>query len=181
MRRRGTTEWLSLVATGIIKTGSFVASYVCLSIMIFLMALDPFMRYIVGSPFFWSNETTTYLLILVVFNGFGITLVKEKHIRVTLIFNRLSRKVQNVLWVIICLAGLFYVSFLGYALIRLTLTSFTYRVRSETAEMLVFPWQMVAVWGLIVFLVAMIMFTVRRIAIASGCGEQIGINKSISY
>jgi TRAP-type C4-dicarboxylate transport system permease small subunit len=173
---------LSLVAKNIIKAGDFVSSYVCLPIMLFLIALDPFMRYMMGSPFFWSNEISTYLMVLVAFNSFGVVLAKEGHIRVTLIFGRLSLKVQNVLWVIISLAGLFYVSFLGYALIRLTYSSFTYRVRSATAEMLVFPWQIIATWGLIVFLVAMIGFTVNRIVVASRQGrEGIRIDESIGY
>lgn len=181
MHRQGISEWLSLVATGIIKTGVLLSSYVCLSLMVILMALDPFMRYMVGSPFFWSNEVTTYLMMLMVFNGFGITLVKERHIRITLIFDRLPSKLQSVMWVITSLVGLFYVSFIGYALLRLTLTSFTFKVRSPTAEMLIYPWQVLAMVGITVFAVAMVMFTVRRIAIASGRrGEEIRIDKSVS-
>lgn len=182
MRRRGITEWLSLVATGIIKTGGFLAAYVCLSVMIGLMALDPVMRYLAGSPFFWSNEVTTYLMILMVFNGFSITLVKDKHIRVTLLFSRLSRKVQNVLWVFICLVGLVYVGCLAYAVTLLALDSFTGGVRTYTAELLVFPWQMLVAWGLIVFWVAMIMFTIRKTAIAlRRGGEEIEVEKAIGY
>ena len=172
MRRRGITEWLSLVARGMIKTGGFLAAYVCLSVMIGLMALDPVMRYLAGSPFFWSNEVTTYLMILMVFNGFGRALLASKHIRVTLIFNRLPGKVQNVLWVIICLAGLFYVGFVTYAIVLLMLSSFTLGVRSEVTNILMFPWQIMVICGLIVFLVAMIVLTVRSVAVALGRSQE---------
>jgi len=181
MHRQGISEWLSLMATGTIKTGVLLSSYVYLSLMVVLMALDPFMRYLIGSPFFWSNEVTTYLMMLMVFNGFGITLVKERHIRITLIFDRLPSKAQSVMWVITSLIGLFYVSCIGYALLRLTLTSFTFKVRSATAEMLIYPWQVLAMVGMVVFAVAMVMFTVRRIAIASERREEeIRIDKSAS-
>ena len=171
MQRRSATEWLASVARVIIRSGGFLGIYVCLPVMLTLMIIDPIMRYLVGRPFYWSNEVSTYLMMTMFFAGLGITLVMGRHVRVTVIFNILPRKTQNVLWVIICLAGLFYVSFLLYAVARLALSSFTFGVRTETSEILVFPWQMIAVLGLIVFLMALIMLTVHRIAIALGARE----------
>jgi len=110
---------LFAIGTVIIKAGDFIASYVFLVLMVGLMAIDPIMRYIFGSPFYWSNEVTTFLMMLVVFNGLGVALAKDKHIRVTLIFSRLPGKIQNLLWAGISLVGLFYVLFLGYAVLRL--------------------------------------------------------------
>lgn len=169
---RGPMEWLTLVARVIIKSGGFLAAYVCLSVMLALMAIDPLMRYIVGSPLFWSNEVSAFLMVVMFFTALGITLAMGKHVRVTVIFSILPRKAQNVLWVIICLAGLFFASFLGYAVTRLALSSLEVGARTYSSEMLVFPWQMIAVLGLIVFLVALIMFTIHRIAIALGMREE---------
>ena len=129
VRNRDTSEMILQIFKTIIRSGGYVSSYFCLVGMIVLMALDPFMRYIVGSPFFWSNEVTTFLMVLVVFNGFGITLVKEKHIRVTLIFNRFPVKIQNFMWIFISSAGIFYVRYLLYALINLVISSYKYEVR----------------------------------------------------
>ena len=182
MYRSSAHRLLLLVAIGMIKMGFFIGSYVCLTSMVILMALDPVMRYLAGSPFFWSNEVTTYLMILMVFNGFSVTLIKGGHIRATLIFCRLSRKVQNVLWLMICLAGLVYVGFLAYSIILLTVDSFTFGVKTITSELIIFPWQMLVAWGLIVFFVGMTIFTVRRIAIALGrAEEEIPIDKAIGY
>ena len=121
MKKRGEDKgekrgrWIA-VAKGMIRAGDFLASYVFLSLMVGLMTLDPIMRYIFGSPFYWSDEVTTYLMVLMIFNGFGVAFANEKHIRVMLVFDRLPVKVQNGLWVVICFIGLFYVLFLGYAL-----------------------------------------------------------------
>jgi TRAP-type C4-dicarboxylate transport system permease small subunit len=172
MGKRERRECLISIAKGIIKAGDFFASYVFLSLMVGLMALDPIMRYIVGSPFFWSNEVTTYLMMLMVFNGFGVALAKDKHIRVTLIFSRLPVKIQNLLWVGISLVGLFYVLFLSYALLRLTLTSFEYQVRTATAEMIVYPWQAMAMVGMFVFLAAMAVHAAQKVALVAGKGEE---------
>jgi TRAP-type C4-dicarboxylate transport system permease small subunit len=162
------------IATGVIKAGDFLASYVFLVLMVGLMAIDPIMRYIFGSPFYWSNEVTTFLMMLVVFNGLGVALAKDKHIRVMLVFNRLPAKIQNLLWVGISFAGLFYVAFMGYALLRLTLSSMAYGVRTATAEMIVYPWQMMALVGMVVFAAAMVMHTAQRVAIAAGKREADG-------
>jgi TRAP-type C4-dicarboxylate transport system permease small subunit len=167
-----TNKLILQILKTIIRSGGYLSSYFCLTGMIVLMALDPFMRYIVGSPFFWSNEVTTFLMMLVVFCGFGITLVKEKHIRVTLLFNRFPIKFQNALWIFISLAGLFYVGYLLYALTHLVVSSYKYQVRSETAELLIFPWQIIALCGLLVFLVSMILFTIKRVAIVFGHNEK---------
>jgi TRAP-type C4-dicarboxylate transport system permease small subunit len=171
MGRAKNGDRLLAVATGIIKAGDFIASYVFLVLMVGLMALDPIMRYIFGSPFYWSNEVTTFLMMLVVFNGLGVALAKDKHIRVTLIFSRLPVKIQNLFWVGISLVGLFYVLFMGYALLRLTLTSIDYKVRTATAEMAVYPWQIMALVGMFVFATAMVMHTAQKIAIAAGRRE----------
>jgi C4-dicarboxylate transporter DctQ subunit len=148
--------------------------------MILLMTLDPIMRYLLGRPFYWSNEVTTYLMVIMVFNGFCIALVKDKHVRVTLVFDRLPRRLQNMLWILTSVAGLIYVSFVGYALIRLTCSSFSFGVRSATTEMLVYPWQTIAIIGVIILFVTMVTFAVTRIAISLGRGrEMIGIDKLI--
>lgn len=182
MDRRSKSEQLTLVAMGIIRSGQFLSAYVLLSVMISLMALDPIMRYLFGAPFFWSNEVTTYLMVAMVFNGFGITLLTGQHITITLIFNRLPPKVQNLLWIIISVAGLFYACLVAYAVTLLAISSFSFQVRSPTAQILIFPWQIIVIWGLIGFLIAMILFAIRKIAIASGSSRgKIRIDKSTEF
>jgi TRAP-type C4-dicarboxylate transport system permease small subunit len=171
MSKRKKGNCLFAVATGIIKAGDFIASYAFLVLMVGLMAIDPVMRYIFGSPFYWSNEVTTFLMMLVVFNGLGVALAKDKHIRVTLIFSRLPGRTQNLLWVAISFVGLFYVLFMGYALVRLTLTSVAYKVKTATAEMAIYPWQVMALVGMFVFATAMVLHTAQKIAAAAGRRE----------
>ena len=172
MQGRGATEWLTLVAGAIIKAGGYFAAYVCLSVMLALMIIDPIMRYLVGSPFFWSNEVSTFLMVVMFFTALGITLVTGKHVRVTVIFNILPHIVQNVLWVILSIAGLFYSGFLLFALIQLSISSFELRVRTHTSEMLIFPWQVIAVLGVMVFVVALVMLCVYRMAFTFGIREE---------
>jgi TRAP-type C4-dicarboxylate transport system permease small subunit len=182
MDRRSKSERLTSVAMGVIKSGQFLSAYVLLSVMISLMALDPIMRYLFGAPFFWSNEVTTYLMVAMVFNGFGIALLTGQHISINLIFDRLPPKAKNLMWIIISVAGLFYACLIGYALTLLAISSFTFQVRSPTAQIPILPWQIIAIWGLIGFLTAFILFTIRRIAIASGSSRvKIRFDKSTEF
>ena len=111
-------------------------------------------------------------MVLMFFMALGFTLAMDQHVRVTFIFQILPRKVQNIFWVIIGLAGIFYVSLLGYEVTRLSLDSFTFGVKTETSEMIIFPWQMIAVLGLIVFLVALMMLTINKIGTAVGIRQE---------
>jgi len=172
MPRRGLSEWLSLVARAIIRASGFFAAYVCLVGMLLLVISDPIMRYLVGSPIYWSNEVSTFLMVEMALCGLAITFAKGKHVRVTLIFNKLSRKAQNVMWVIISLLTLGFSGLLAYSVMQLALSSLEFNAKTETAELLTFPWQLAAALGLIVFFIALLVFTVKRIAIAFGLREE---------
>jgi TRAP-type C4-dicarboxylate transport system permease small subunit len=132
-----------------------------------LVISDPILRYLAGRPIYWSNEVSTFMMVLMALASFGIALIKGKHVRVTLIFGKLSRQVQNVLWVITSLIGVFYTGILSYAVMRLALSSLIFGAVTPTAELPFFPWQMAGTFGLIVLFVAVVLFTVRRIGIAS--------------
>ena len=172
MRRRSAGEWLSLVARGMITAGGFFAAYVCMGGFLILIISDPILRYVVGSPFYWSNEVSTFLMVLMVATGLGATFAKGKHVRLTLIFNRLPVKAQNVLWVILSLLTLVFVGILAYGVMKLAFSSLTLGVLTATAELPYFPWQMVAGFGLMIFFVAVAVFTVRRMAIGLALEEE---------
>jgi TRAP-type C4-dicarboxylate transport system permease small subunit len=111
-------------------------------------------------------------MIEMAFAGFAITLANGKHVRVTLIFDKVPRKVQNVLWVIISLVTTFYICIVTYAVTRLAFSSLTLGCVTSTSEIPFFPWQIVAALGLTVFLMALVIFTAKRIAIALGRREE---------
>lgn len=163
--RKEAAEWLSWVARIIILAGDVLASYFCLAGMLILVISDPILRYVLGTPLYWSNEVSTFLMVMMVFSGLGVSFARGKHVRVTLIFNKLSEKAQRVLWVFVSLITLCYIGFLLYAAIRLACSSLKYKVVSPTAELPFFPFQMFMVFGLIVFFAAVAAFVVKRVGI----------------
>jgi TRAP-type C4-dicarboxylate transport system permease small subunit len=160
-------EYLVIAAKKIVLAGGFFAAYICLPAMLILIISDPFLRYFVGRPFFWSNEVSTFLMILMAFAGFGTTLHKGQHVRVTLLFGKLPPSVQNALWVVTSILTSIYIGLLSYTVFRLAFSSLSIRALTPTANLTFFPWQFLAGLGLFTFFLALVLFTVKKISIAS--------------
>jgi TRAP-type transport system small permease protein len=160
-------DYLIVAAKKIVQAGGFFAAYICLPAMLVLIISDPILRYFVGRPFFWSNEVSTFLMILMAFSSFGMTLQRGQHVRVTLLFHKLPNHIQNILWVVVSTLTSIYTGFLSYTVFRLAFSSLSIRALTPTANLLFFPWQFLAGLGLLTFLVALILFTAKRISIAS--------------
>lgn len=167
MQKRTTTEWLSLVARGIIRVTAF-ASRIALVAMMLIVFANVILRYVVSRPLYWGDEVVVNLMIIMVYAGFASVLGKGGHVRVTLIFNRLSSKVQNVLWVIIGLIGTGYVGFLLYALTQLIANSLRIGEFSLVLRWPIAPWQIVIACGAFSLLVAFVMLTIARVGIVLG-------------
>ncbi len=156
------------IARGLIKAGGFLSVYFCLLPMLILTVSDVFLRYAVGSPFFWSNEICTYLMVVGAFLAFGITFTENRHVRVELFFDALPRKVQNVWWVVISIVFALYIAFMAYAVFVLAVFSFKRRTITPTSEIVFFPMHFAVAVGLVILLVAVILFVVKRASIAAG-------------
>ena len=170
MSTRGTKSLL-WVANLVIKTSGFI-SYACMVAMMLLVISDPFMRYMVGMPLYWSNEVSTFLMVAMAYTGLGIVFAKGGHIRVTLIFNRLPHRIRNILWIIIASLATLYIGILTYAVARLARVSFKVGRVTPTAELPYYPWQILVVLGLIVFTLALLIFTIKRLLIAFGMRKE---------
>jgi TRAP-type C4-dicarboxylate transport system permease small subunit len=164
-------ECLLIAAKKIVMAGGFFAAYICLPAMLLLIISDPFLRYFVGRPFFWSNEVSTFLMILMAFAGFGTALHKGQHVRVILLFSKLPHQVQNILWVVVSLLTSIYIGLLSFTVFRLAFSSLSINALTPTANLVFFPWQLLAGLGLFTFFLALILFTAKRIAIASSKKE----------
>lgn len=178
MQRRNTTEWLSLLARGTVRVAT-VASSVCLVGMLVIIFANVFLRYVVARPLYWGDEVMINLMIIMVYAGFGFVLSEGGHIRVTVLFNRLPDKAQDVLWIIVSLLGTSYTSFLLYAVIKLVLDSLHLEAFSIVTRWPIFPWQMAIACGLFALLVAFVMLVIARIGTALGISKEKEVEKEV--
>jgi len=163
---------IAKIAKWLIKGAGFVSVYIFLPAMLLLMISDVFLRYAVGAPFFWSNEITVYLMILLSFSAFASVFAKGRHVRVTVFFNLLPHKFRNVWWVVISLITAVYVGFIAYAVFALAAYSIERKTITPTTEIIFFPWHLAIGIALVILLIAVVMFTVKRAAIALGMREE---------
>ncbi len=63
---------------------------VCILLIIVIVTYEVVARYLFDSPTWWSGEISVYLLIITVFFPLAYGLAQESHVKVDLVFNRLS-------------------------------------------------------------------------------------------
>jgi TRAP-type C4-dicarboxylate transport system permease small subunit len=81
-------------------------------------------RYFLESPTIWAQETSTYLFMWTMLAGSAYTLMQGKHVKIDLIFEKLSRRTQMCLDVLTGLAGVAFcavVSWQAFEMIRASL------------------------------------------------------------
>lgn len=79
---------------------------VFLGFMLFIMLLNVVFRYILGKPFFWSDELNNYLFIWMGFLACAYVMGNDGHVRVTAFQNLLSPRVRDILNLVMNLAML---------------------------------------------------------------------------
>ena len=176
MQRRSVTEWLSLWARGIVSGGAFIAN-ICLIAMLLIILVNVILRYVILRPLYWGDEIMTYLMIVMVYAGFGFMLGEGGHVRMTLLFNRLPSKVQHFLWVIVSLIGTVYAAFLVYAVIKLVLDTLRIGALSMITRWPIAPWQILIALALFSLLLAFLMLFIERIDIARGIRKEKEVKK----
>jgi C4-dicarboxylate transporter, DctQ subunit len=150
------------VMKSIIKGMGYI-SYFCLALMMLLVISDPFMRYVSGTPLYWSNEVSTLLMVVMAYTGLGVAFTKGHHVRITLIFNRLPMKAREVFWIVIALFTMGYIVILGFSLMRRAILSFMDGRVTQTAELPYYPWEMLVVIGLAGFFLAVLLFVLNEL------------------
>jgi TRAP-type C4-dicarboxylate transport system permease small subunit len=167
MPSRSVSEGLLVVARGIVGAAAFVANLCLIGILVIIFT-NVVLRYVIRTPLYWGDEAVINLLIVMVYASFGHVLIEGGHIRMTILFERLPGRVQNVLWILVSLLGTAYASFLLYAVIQLVLDSLRIGSFSMITRWPIAPWQMLVALGLFCLLVAFIILVTARIGIALG-------------
>ncbi len=66
-------------------------------LMAFMVTYDIFMRFVLRKPTIWVFETSEFLLVIIIFCGAPYCLLRDGHVYIELITERLPRKVQGVM------------------------------------------------------------------------------------
>ena len=165
------SQWPAIVARAAIHGAMFLAN-LCMAGMLVLVCLNVILRYAFGQPLYWGDEIMIYLMVLMVYLGFGYMLMEGRHVRMTALMERLTVRTQNIVWVFTGLVSVVYFVFLLVAAVYMTIDSFQIDFISTITGLPIGPWQVVMCVGLAILLIASIYFTINRIRIARGLRDE---------
>ena len=96
----------------VLQKGEMLIGVSCLAVMLIMMLLNIFFRYILSKPIFYSDELNNYLFIWMSFLSAAYVMGNDGHVRVTAIVSLLPKKGQ--LWVKLVMDLIMVVVFFQY-------------------------------------------------------------------
>lgn len=106
------------------------------SALFIIVMLGIISRTIFNSPFTWTEEAARLAFIWLIFMGISYGTKYDKHINVTIILDRLPKKISaafTILWDLIALAVFIWVGFYGVKYIAYMAGSYTFALRINQA------------------------------------------------
>jgi TRAP-type C4-dicarboxylate transport system permease small subunit len=141
------------ILTGIARAISMV-SLAAICVMMFLTAADVIGRYLLNKPIGPSKDLTEVLMVIVVFMGISHTQVIGGHVRVDILFSRISKHGQAVLDTFtMFVSGIVYILIswqLGKRAISVLLNPESYMATTGTMHWPIGPYVLIASVGCLV-------------------------------
>ncbi|MDR1379795.1 MAG: TRAP transporter small permease [Synergistaceae bacterium] len=97
-----------------------------------ILAYGVVCRYFLGSPTIWTEETSVYIFTWTMLAGSAYTLMRGKHVRIDLIFERLPQKAQCALDALTSLAGIAFSAVVSWQAWEMMQSSFRFNKVSAT-------------------------------------------------
>ncbi len=85
-----------------------------------------FFRYVLASPLGWTEEISRYALVWLTFIGMYVVFRRSKHMMITALYNRVSERIQLVLFLIGYLLMIIFFSYLAVYGFRYSLRMMPY-------------------------------------------------------
>ena len=85
--------------TKVLQTIELSIGVLSLFVMLVVMVLNIFFRYILNKPIFWSDELSNYLFIWMSFLASAYVMGEDGHVRVIAIVSRLPEKFQHIIYI----------------------------------------------------------------------------------
>lgn len=124
--------------SGIINKFSRFFVLAIMAIMVFVVSLQVFCRYVLNSALLWPEELTIFLMSWMTFIGAAIALRGWEHIGIDFFVRKLSTKMRDVVNLVVRFSVLFFVVFLLVTGIDLVATS-THMISDALRISLVWP------------------------------------------
>jgi len=154
-RARNLSNWLSQAFN--------IDSGACIGVSAVLVTYCTMSRYLFARATYIMEELTALLLVGVSFLAFSYTFVKGRHVRVTLLINRLPSQLRDRLEVVCSVITLVYLTIfikLSYDFVRL---SYQLDCHSVGARIYEVPWMAIMPAGMVVFAIVVLVSCIDKV------------------
>ena len=128
-----------------------------LTVLVLVVGLQIFARYVLNHSLFWSEELARYLFVYLVFLGAAIMLRKNRHIQVSFFVERLAPSLQKGIAILVDVVLLIFMGIVLWQGIRLASMVWTV----PTAALFI-PWTFVYL-GVLISMAAMVIIMLGRL------------------
>lgn len=118
-----------------VKSGNLVLGYLSglgILAMSLILFYEVIARYCFDSPTIWVQEVSIYLFMWSMLAGASYTLMLGKHVRIDLIFDRLSPRAQNLLDILTSFIGMAFCAIVTHQAYLMIVSSLKYNKLSAT-------------------------------------------------
>lgn len=139
---------------------SFTLSSILLLFMAVSVCSDAVLRYVFNNPTIWVNEISGYLLVVMTFLAIGHTLLLGGHVKMDMLYHKVSPKTQSLLHCISYFLVFLYIAALTYYSFLMTLNSFNLGWKSSSILAIPFylPQMFMPLGGFLLLLQTIVLF-----------------------
>jgi TRAP-type C4-dicarboxylate transport system permease small subunit len=131
--------------------------YICLPVLVVILTIDVFMRYVFNSPLLWGSEVSALILSLVFFASLPHITDSQSHIRMDMFYRLMNARMKAVTDVLTGLCGAIFAILLTYQSLKSSVEMYRW---GEGAEMIDIPY-----WPFVLFAgICGLMLTIHFIA-----------------
>ena len=119
------------VIESIANIGGYFSGWL-VPLMMVLVLVEVFMRYVLNQPLMLADEFSAYLLVALTFLGAAYTWKERGHVRITVLISRLPQKVSSWVRLTALILSLVFIIMLVQAGYHFTAFSFRFNIYSAT-------------------------------------------------
>jgi TRAP-type C4-dicarboxylate transport system permease small subunit len=122
-------------------------------IMVFMVAVEVFMRYVLQNPPMIADEFSAYMLVALSYLGLAVTWRRGGHVRITLLVSRLPVKLAGWLRLVVLIMIFIFMAALTHSALTMVVYAYEINLRSDT--WLTFP----LIWPQLTVFIGFLMLT----------------------
>jgi len=142
-------------------------------LMMLLVAVEVFMRYVLHNPAMIADEFSAYMLVALSYLGLAYTWRRGGHVRITLLVSRLPAKVAG--WIRVFILVLIFVFMIGITHAGWQMIVYARQIGLRSDTWLTFPlfWPQLTVFAGFLLLTLMLPFEIVRTILKIRAGEDV--------